>query len=136
MKKEKKETKKNEIIENIKFYFNKVKEFLSNRRYRALTILAIYIIFFTVFFSLVDKDKVKENYENQNIEENQLKASRNLFRLTNYQFNYKISLLDTSDNPIKNFNINGKTYGSNTFLMVDETKESYFIENKDIYLFN
>lgn len=136
MKKEKKEKKQNETLEKIKFYYNKLKEFLSNRRYRSLTILAIYIIFFVIVFSLIDKDKMRENYENQNIEATQLKASRNLFRLTNYQFNYKISILDTSDNPIKNFNINGKTYGSNTFLMIDETKESYFIENKDIYLMN
>lgn len=111
--------------------FKKIKEFFSNKRYRALTILALYILFFIFIFSIMNFDDAKKFYENEEKTYN----SNPLFRLEKYEFHYDIEFLNELDYPINKYSIDGKTYGSNTLFYINETMQTYFIEDNTYYLF-
>lgn len=109
-----------------------IKEYFSNKRYRALTILFVYILFFTLIFSFMSFDDARDFYES----EEKSFSSNSLFRLKNYEFHYDIEFLNELDFPITKYSIDGKTYGKNTLFYINETMQTYFIENNVYYIFN
>lgn len=109
----------------------KIKEYFSNKKYRALTILFVYILFFTLIFSVMSFDEAKNYYE----EKDNSFSSSSLFRLENYEFHSDIEFLNEVDFPINKYSVDGKTYGKNTLFYVNETMQTYFIENDIYYVF-
>lgn len=121
----------------MKKVFNNIKEFMGNKRKRALVSLLFWIIFFVIVITMIGKPP--RNYSNNasnkasNISNISGNGINNYKNIKSYEFNV---LLDITINSINNkYDIKG-TYFDNKQYFIINNKEYYSSNNKVYYVDN
>lgn len=104
----------------------KWQEIWGNPRYKALIKLGIYILLIIFVFIIFDMT-------GKNDKEKATVPSSNTFKeYSNYAYVYQFTYVNEADEPIKNFQVQGKRYIDSSLFTIDETGNTYF-ERKGSY---
>lgn len=136
MEEEKKEEKKKKIS------FKDIKEFLSDKKNKAIVKLIIYLIFFLFVIIYIKVINYRSNNYIKKVNPDEIielpKTITNKISLlkdaNNYKFRYEISTID-SDIEIT-YIIDGKRYNNNYYFTIsnDNLNEEYYYDNDKIYI--
>lgn len=108
----------------MKNYFQKGKELWSNRRYRALLIMGIYLLFFILLFNLISFGGNTESKQETVSPSKEI----SLVNMDRYDFYMNIVYLGAADEPIKSFNIDGTRFKNKQHFTIRETEQTFYKE--------
>ena len=116
---------KKKIAEN----FKKFKELYANRRYRAMMILGLYVIFFLIVVAIITTGKtaIMDNDDNQDLTTiDKFKA------MNNYEYSYNVEKSFGKD--VIYFDIEGKRYFNKEEFNIKDDINGYYVEDNVVYL--
>lgn len=119
----------------------KIKEIWNNKRYRAVIILIMYIIFFALSFVYLDSFKTKNNTKNTNyyyiinneitVKDLKITYKDNIYSKKDFsEYNFNLTL-DDINNLIKNGTLESQNYIENTLTYIVNVEEyNKLLDNK------